>query len=135
MCRCTTWEVQYSSDIFIYQYQSVLDMNCDNLGITEKKENKIHYNPFLLADCNIDKLPLRKRDGARVIDGSRHAHRLVCDPDETVFIRRAEGIEKQHRKKCKKCGLLLFYHHNLASNTIFIVKVCTVTCFTAEVNF
>lgn len=71
----------------------------------------------------MEKLPLRKRDGARVIDGSRHAHRLVCDPDETVFIRRAEGIEKQFRKKCKKCGLVLFYQHNPGSSVIFVMKV------------
>ncbi|XP_047470079.1 STING ER exit protein-like isoform X2 [Penaeus chinensis] len=76
----------------------------------------------VIIDCTMEKLPLRKRDGSRVIDGSRHAHRLVCDPDETVFIRRAEGIEKQFRKKCKKCGLVLFYHHNPGSSVIFVMK-------------
>ncbi|KAK4316023.1 hypothetical protein Pmani_012788 [Petrolisthes manimaculis] len=76
----------------------------------------------LILDCTLEKLPLRKRDGARVIDGSRHAHRLVCDPDETVYLRRTGGVEKQHRKKCKKCGLLLYYYHLAASNVIFIVK-------------
>ena len=58
-----------------------------------------------------------------MIDGSRHAHRLVCDPEETVYIRRSEGVEKQHRKKCKKCGLLLYYQHNLTTNIVFVVKV------------
>lgn len=76
----------------------------------------------VIIDCTMEKLPLRRRDGARVIDGSRHAHRLVCDPDETVFIRRPGGIEKQTRKKCKKCGLLLFYQHNPVSNVVFVVK-------------
>ncbi|KAG0730147.1 UPF0428 protein CXorf56 [Chionoecetes opilio] len=76
----------------------------------------------LILDCSLEKLPLRKRDGARVIDGSRHAHRLVCDPEETVHIKRTGGVEKQHRKKCKKCGLLLYYHHNLNASIVFVVK-------------
>ncbi|XP_076044056.1 STING ER exit protein isoform X2 [Oratosquilla oratoria] len=76
----------------------------------------------VILDCPLEKLPLRKRDGARVIDGSRHAHRLMYDPDETIFLRRNEGIEKQHRMKCKKCNLLLFYQHSLGSNVTFIVK-------------
>lgn len=76
----------------------------------------------VILDCSMEKLPLRKRDGARVIDGSRHAHRLVCDPDETVYIRRPGGVEKQHRKKCKKCSLLLFYQHSPTSNVVFVVK-------------
>ena len=75
------------------------------------------------SDCSLEKLPLRKRDGARVIDGSRHAHRLVCDPEETIYIRRTGGVEKQYRKKCKKCNLLLYYQHNLTSNIVFVVKV------------
>lgn len=47
----------------------------------------------------MDKLPLRKTDGARVIDGGVHAHKITCDPAETVHIRREAGIEKQFRFK------------------------------------
>lgn len=56
----------------------------------------------LFTDCAIEKLPLRKRDGARVIDGSKHAHKMTSERDEIVFIKRPEGIEKQYRQKCKK---------------------------------
>jgi len=56
----------------------------------------------LFVDCSLENLPLRKRDGARVIDGSKHAHKISSDPDETVFLKRADGIEKQHRLKCKR---------------------------------
>jgi len=76
----------------------------------------------LIIDCPIENLPLRKRDGARVIDGSKHAHKITSDPDETVFLKRDEGIEKQHRQKCKRCGLLLYYMHNVVGNVVFIVK-------------
>ncbi|KAG0720889.1 UPF0428 protein CXorf56 [Chionoecetes opilio] len=37
-------------------------------------------------------------------------------------IKRTGGVEKQHRKKCKKCGLLLYYHHNLNASIVFVVK-------------
>lgn len=51
------------------------------------------------TDCYIDKLPLRKTDGARVLDSAHHAYKLTCDIGETVHIRREAGIEKQFRYK------------------------------------
>lgn len=53
----------------------------------------------IIADCNIEKLPLRKRDGARVIDSTQHAHKITCESDETIYVRRDVGIEKQYRFK------------------------------------
>ncbi|XP_070532746.1 STING ER exit protein-like [Ptychodera flava] len=77
----------------------------------------------LILDCTIDKLPLRKRDGARVIDGSKHAHKLTCEADETIHLKRPDGIERQYRKKCKKCSLFLFYQHSdKDTNITFIVE-------------
>lgn len=73
----------------------------------------LRYNGYLfvifslISDCALEKLPLRKRDGARVIDGSKHANKMTYDQDEIVHLKRQEGIEKQHRLKCKK-----FVHYN-----------------------
>lgn len=50
-------------------------------------------------DSDIEKLPLRKKDGARVIDATHHAHKITCEPDETIYVRRDCGIEKQFRFK------------------------------------
>lgn len=57
-----------------------------------------------------------------MIDGSKHAHKITCDTDETVYIKRPKGIEKQFRMKCKKCDLWLYYKHDPNSNVNFIVK-------------
>jgi len=76
----------------------------------------------LIIDSPLENLPLRKRDGARVIDGSKHAHKITADPDETVFLKREEGIEKQHRLKCKRCALLLYYMNSIVGNIVFIVR-------------
>ena len=59
----------------------------------------------------IEKLPLRALDHARVIDSSLHAHKMTCEDDEVVYIKREKGIERQYRKKCVKCGLHLYYQH------------------------
>lgn len=80
----------------------------------------------IFSDCPLEKLPLRPRDGARVVDGNRHAHRLLSDPGDAVFIRRKpEGlVERQERSKCRKCSLTLFYKHAPSPHLTFIVKVC-----------
>lgn len=54
------------------------------------------------ADCRLEKLPFRKRDGARVLDSAQHAHKITCTPDETIYVRRDCGIEKQFRLKVSK---------------------------------
>ncbi|XP_069119509.1 STING ER exit protein-like [Argopecten irradians] len=75
----------------------------------------------LILDCPMDKLPMRRRDNSRVIDSQKHAHKLTCDPDDIIYLKRPEGIEKQYRQKCKRCGLWLYYHHQGNSKVMFIV--------------
>lgn len=98
----------------------------DQEEYSEEKPLHIYYcicgQMTLILDCAIEKLPLRKRDGARVIDGSKHAHKMTYDNDETVYIKRQDGIERQIRMRCKKCRLPLYYKHELTSNVNFVFK-------------
>ena len=41
----------------------------------------------LIIDTTLDRLPPRRRDGARVIDGEKHAHKITMEPDETVYLK------------------------------------------------
>lgn len=82
----------------------------------------------VILDRTLDKLPLRERDGARVIDGSKHTHKITPIFDEIVYIRRpGKGIEKQFRYKCKHCNLQQFYRHDQKSNVTFIFKGAVVS--------
>ncbi len=41
----------------------------------------------LIVDSTLKKLPLRRRDRARVIDGEKHVHKITSVPHETVYLR------------------------------------------------
>lgn len=84
----------------------------------------------LILDCKIHRLPLRKRDGARVIDSKMHNFKLSCidtrkpiKDEDIVYVKWGDDeIEKQYRLKCKKCNLWVFYKHSPESNVLFIVN-------------
>ena len=59
-------------------------------------------NILFSKDCAVEKLPLRKLDHARVIDGNKHAYKINTTEGETVYLKRAKGIERQFRQKCKR---------------------------------
>ena len=42
----------------------------------------------ILIDTTMDKLPLRKRDGARVIDATKQAGRTYSDPGKRILLKR-----------------------------------------------
>jgi hypothetical protein len=82
----------------------------------------------------IEKLPLRKDDGARVLDSSKIAFKVTCDLDnpEKVYIKRdSKGVEAQKRFKCKKCKLPLFYRFENPAVTFIIKKAL---CLKSDAN-
>ncbi|XP_045525384.1 STING ER exit protein [Pieris brassicae] len=98
----------------------------DQEEYNETKPLHIYYclcgQMSLILDCSLDRLPLRPIDGARVIDGSKHAHKITSDPDETIYLKREKGIERQYRLKCKKCSIPIYYKHDQESNVVFILE-------------
>ena len=38
-------------------------------------------------DCPQEKLPLRPTDGSRVIDGAKHAYKLMCEDGDVVYLK------------------------------------------------
>lgn len=59
---------------------------------------------------------MRPLDNARIIDTSKHAHKITSHDCDVVYIKREKGIERQYRKKCIKCGLPVYYQFEQKSN-------------------
>ncbi|RWS16740.1 UPF0428 protein CXorf56-like protein [Dinothrombium tinctorium] len=97
----------------------------DEEEYSEEKVLNIYYclcgQLTLILDCSLDKLPFRSLDKSRVVDGGKHAHKISCADDDIVYLRRENGVEKQWRKKCKKCGLFIMYQHSENSDVTFVV--------------
>ena len=52
--------------------------------------SQIYYHTTIWCNSDrlLEKLPLRERDGARVLDSSKHTHKITPEFDEIIYIRR-----------------------------------------------
>ncbi|KAG5673039.1 hypothetical protein PVAND_003117 [Polypedilum vanderplanki] len=88
-----------------------------NLNESEKINKKLDTISL------IEKLPLRKVDGARVLDSTKTAYKITTDPNpQKIYLKRDKGIEVQKRFNCKKCKLPLFYQHHENPGVTFIIN-------------
>lgn len=89
----------------------------------------------LILDCPVEKLPERGRDQAKVIDVKKRAHKInatEATQSRCVYIRWEDGIEKQYRRYCKSCGLLIFYRHQISGH---VVSLALNECMPECLNF
>lgn len=73
-----------------------------------------YFSKSLNSDTPLEKLPLRPRDNSRVIDPSKHVHKITSQECDVVYVKREKGVERQYRKKCIKCGLPVYYQFEQA---------------------
>ncbi|KJE93727.1 hypothetical protein CAOG_04477 [Capsaspora owczarzaki ATCC 30864] len=63
----------------------------------------------LVLDTMLESLPVRITDGSRVALLASQVQKVNAVDAGSVLLQRANGIERQHRLKCARCGLRLFY--------------------------
>ena len=74
----------------------------------------------IFSDTTMDKLPLRKRDGARVIDATKHASRTYSDPGKRVLLKRC--VPQQCDVRFRLLGYRFADHKEWSDNLGTIVK-------------
>lgn len=82
---------------------------------------------FLAADIDIDTLPRRQTDNARVLDTSKNTVKLYTTDGGTKLLRRQDGrVERQHRLNIGT--LPVAYTSDGADNLLYIMDRA-VTCY------
>eukprot|EP01137_Pigoraptor_chileana_P023178 Opistho-2@89061 len=66
-------------------------------------------------------LPRRQTDSSRVLDTTAILAKLTTKKGDTVFLKRPNGLERQIRENCKKCGLRVCYRSEEGSSTVYLV--------------
>lgn len=75
-----TWHIKYC--LYVEKEKNSRKSTTDFIG------KLLQLYTIFILDCDLAKLPLRGRDGARVVDAKFHAHKLRCEESETVYLKR-----------------------------------------------
>jgi len=77
----------------------------------------------LVVDKELELLPMRRKDGARVLDPKTNVYRTPGTESEKadVFIKWADGYEQRCREVCKRCECPIFYRH-MKNGPLFLYK-------------
>lgn len=87
VCTDTQDKEEYATDVPLYVYYCI----CGKLALIIGKVDCVYRRIracIISADTTMDKLPLRKRDGARVIDATKHSSRTYSDPGKRILLKR-----------------------------------------------
>eukprot|EP00041_Stephanoeca_diplocostata_P021757 m.513221 g.513221 ORF g.513221 m.513221 type:complete len:232 (-) comp21903_c0_seq7:2511-3206(-) len=74
----------------------------------------------MIADVEINGLPGRKFDGARLLPPSTK-YKLESREGDVVCLKRGEGKERQYRQTCKYCPLPIAYTAEKGGNKLYIL--------------
>ena len=92
------WDNNYSSETSDVKEDGLTICYCKHCG---------QYS--LVLDSRLERLPIRKSDGSRVVNKNTVVCKLNMVEGQTKLIKRKKGIERQYRWCCKLCGLPLCY--------------------------
>ncbi len=89
VCTDTKDREEYEGDTPLYVYHCLCGQLAMILG-TNNTINSIDSRVLLLfgIDSVLDKLPLRKRDNARVADVSNNNYKVYCEPAGITYLKR-----------------------------------------------
>lgn len=62
--------------------------HCGQVSFTFSLRLIIYFQLSLISDTALNRLPLRERDGARVIDPNRTVAKMTAVPGDIIYIRR-----------------------------------------------
>ncbi|KAL1228436.1 UPF0428 protein CXorf56 -like protein [Trichinella pseudospiralis] len=106
-------------------------VNRENVEEVEDQQVQWYYclcgELALISEKPLDRLPLRPRDRARVLDNEKGTYKTFSKPNETVYLLRSEGVEVQCRLECKQCSAIMFYYSPDRPDILFLVDRAVVS--------
>jgi len=99
--------------------------------ISADNPNEVHHNlhtyhclcgqMLLISDKELTDLPQRRIDRSRFLHTSHRKCKLIVMESDMIRVQRSDGLEKQTRYKCKKCGLPVAYQVDKGSPRYFLL--------------